>query len=134
MIGAVWLWGPETVRSIRPGGRGGGPPVQPIPLDTSETPAEDTIEQATAEGIDPEQDKHSPSWAVDHHTVERTDVGVSVTTTIKRGQGTRDEDKHRIKVKAETVAAATQQLAELKAYLTEEYADEIRALQPSADE
>lgn len=37
-------------------------------------------------------------------------------------------------MKAETVAAATQQLAELKAYLTEEYADEIRALQPSADE
>jgi len=62
--------------------------------------------------------------------VERTDVGVSVRCTLKRGTGTRDQDEIRAKVKAETVADATADLEELKPHLRA-FAQELREIQPS---
>lgn len=45
----------------------------------TDEPDEDTIEQET--------------------DVRRTDVGVSITTEVKRGNETRDQDKHTVKAK-----------------------------------
>lgn len=46
--------------------------------------------------------------------VERTDVGVSITTKIQRGTGTNDRDTIEAKVKAETRKEAEAQLEELR--------------------
>jgi len=62
--------------------------------------------------------------------VERTDTGVSITTTLKRGTGTRDEDKHVVKGKARTLADAVTKHAGGMQYLENEVLEDARALQP----
>ena len=65
--------------------------------------------------------------------VERTDTGVSITTTLKRGTGTRDEDKHVIKAKGHTFGDAASKHASALNYLEAEVLDRARALQPETD-
>jgi hypothetical protein len=62
--------------------------------------------------------------------VERTDTGVSITSTLKRGTGTRDEDKHVIKAKGHTFADAASKHNSALNYLESEVLDRARALQP----
>lgn len=64
--------------------------------------------------------------------VERTDVGVSITAELKRGTGTRDQDKLTGKVKAETLEEARDDMDDLKDDM-EEWAEDLRAIQPDAD-
>ena len=42
----------------------------------------------------------------DRTLVERTDTGLSITTKIKRGTDTRDQDEHTIKAKGHTALEA----------------------------
>jgi len=49
--------------------------------------------------------------------VRRSDHGVSITTEIKRGTGTRDQDKHVIKAKGETFDEAAHYHRQALAYL-----------------
>jgi len=49
--------------------------------------------------------------------VRRTDHGVSITTEIKRGTGTRDQDKHVVKAKGETFDEAAHYHRQAMAYL-----------------
>jgi len=44
------------------------------------------------------------------HNVSESNEKVRVTTTVKRGSGTRDQDTHKLKVRAETPAKAAEQL------------------------
>lgn len=65
--------------------------------------------------------------------VERTDTGVSITTTLKRGSGTRDQDKHVLKSKGHGLVDAIQKHKGGMQYLEREVLDEARALQPDPD-
>lgn len=65
--------------------------------------------------------------------VERTDVGVSITAELKRGTGTRDQDKLTGKVKAETLEEARADMDQLKEHMAE-WADDLRTIQPDADD
>lgn len=75
--------------------------------------------------------------ANDDRTVEehvtRTDVGVSIETKIKRGEGTRDQDTIKAKVKAESLDEARDMQAAVIGDL-HEWADAARAIQPGDDE
>jgi len=62
--------------------------------------------------------------------VGRTDTGVSTTSMLKRGTGTRDEDKHVVKAKAHTFADAVAKHKAAMNYLDGELLDRARALQP----
>lgn len=64
--------------------------------------------------------------------VERTDVGVSITAEVKRGTGTRDQDKLTGKVKAETLEEARDDMDDLKEDMAE-WAEDLRAIQPVPD-
>jgi len=66
--------------------------------------------------------------------VERTDTGVSITTTLKRGSGTRDEDKHVLKAKGHTFADAASKHASGLNYLESEVLDRARGLQPEGEQ
>lgn len=61
--------------------------------------------------------------------IERTDVGVSITVELKRGTGTRDQDKLVGKVKAETLDEARSDMTQLRNYLGN-LADDCRQIQP----
>lgn len=65
--------------------------------------------------------------------VERTDTGVSITTTLKRGSGTRDEDKHVLKAKGHTFADAVAKHQSAMNYVEGELLDRSRRLQPDTD-
>ena len=65
--------------------------------------------------------------------VERTDTGVSITTTLKRGSGTRDQDKHVVKAKGHTFADAVSKHKSAMNYVEGELLDRARALQPDPD-
>lgn len=74
-----------------------------------------------------------------HH--RRTDHGVSITTEIKRGSGTRDQDKHVIKSKGETFDEAAHYHRQGLAFLDGGDLDDDRAVidrvrdwQPEADD
>lgn len=64
--------------------------------------------------------------------VERTDVGVSITAELKRGTGTRDQDKLTGKVKAETLEEARADMDTLKEDMAA-WAEDLRAIQPEPD-
>jgi hypothetical protein len=64
--------------------------------------------------------------------VERTDTGVSIEVALTRGEGTRDQDKIKAKVKAHDLADAREDMDELRAYLGE-LAEECRAIQPDGE-
>lgn len=66
--------------------------------------------------------------------VERTDTGVSITTTLKRGTGTRDEDKHVLKAKGHTLVDAISKHKRGMKYFETEVVDRARALQPEDEE
>mgnify|MGYP000246940380 CR=1 FL=1 len=61
--------------------------------------------------------------------IERTDVGVSITSEIKRGTGTRDQDKHVVKSKGSTFEQAAEQHRNAVDYLEIEVFDRVRELQ-----
>lgn len=65
--------------------------------------------------------------------VERTDTGVSITTTLKRGTGTRDEDKHVVKAKGHTFANAASKHHAAMNYLEGKVLDRARGLQPEPE-
>jgi len=44
------------------------------------------------------------------HTVNESNEKVRVTTTVKRGTGTRDQDTHKLKVRAENPQEAAEQM------------------------
>jgi len=64
--------------------------------------------------------------------VERTDVGVSITVQLKRGSGTRDQDKITGKVKAETLEDAQEDMNLLREYL-HRLAEDTRQIQPGVE-
>lgn len=66
--------------------------------------------------------------------IERTDTGVSITTELKRGSGTRDQDKHVLKAKGHSLTDAVAKHREGMAYLEAEVLDEARQMQPSIEE
>jgi hypothetical protein len=45
-----------------------------------------------------------------NHTVNESNEKVRVTTTVKRGTGTRDQDTHKLKVRAENPQEAAEQM------------------------
>jgi hypothetical protein len=61
--------------------------------------------------------------------IERTDVGVSITSEIKRGTGTRDQDKHVVKAKGATLEDAMERHRGAIAYLEIEVFDLVREIQ-----
>jgi len=66
--------------------------------------------------------------------VERTDTGVSITSTLKRGSGTRDEDKHAVNAKGHTFADVVAIHQDAMNYLEGELLDRARTIQPSGDD
>lgn len=62
--------------------------------------------------------------------VERSDVGVSITTELKRGTGTRDQDKHTVKAKGQTPEEAISYHQQGMSYLKETVIQESRELDP----
>jgi hypothetical protein len=64
------------------------------------------------------------------HTVNESNEKIRVTTTVKRGTGTRDQDTHKLKVRAEDPADAADKLetliAEIEAHGT---FDRVRDIQ-----
>ena len=64
--------------------------------------------------------------------VERTDVGVSVTVELKRGTGTRDQDKIAAKCKGETRAEVQSDVDHLKPWLRG-LAEDVRTWQPDGE-
>lgn len=64
--------------------------------------------------------------------VERTDTGVSITSKVTRGTGTRDQDVHTIKAKGHTLTDAIAKHKGAMKYLENEVVDHTRALQPRA--
>lgn len=65
--------------------------------------------------------------------VERTDVGVSITAELKRGNGTRDQDKLTAKVKRHSYDAARDEMDAAMDDLRR-WADECREIQPEGDD
>lgn len=64
--------------------------------------------------------------------VEHTDTGVSIKTTLTRGTGTRDQDKHVVKAKGRTFADACGKHKSAMNYLEGELLDRARGLQAEA--
>lgn len=61
--------------------------------------------------------------------IERTDVGVSITSEIKRGTDPRDQDKHVVKSKGATFEQAAEQHQNALDYLEIEVFDRVREIQ-----
>lgn len=78
---------------------------------------------------DGEQDSPDPEYDEETY-VERTDVGVSITTELKRGTGTRDQDKHTVKAKDHSLHGAIEKHTQALDYLEEEVLDRSRQLDP----
>jgi len=64
------------------------------------------------------------------HTVSETADKIVVTTNTKRGSGTRDEDKIRVKVKGDDPDDVVDKLNQTLLNLHNETAAELRANQP----
>jgi len=62
-------------------------------------------------------------------TIENVASGVSITTKLKRGSGTRDQDTLKIKAKGKTAEEAIENMDSVIAE-AEEWADELREVQP----
>lgn len=78
--------------------------------------------------------------ADDVQEVRRTDHGVTIETELKRGTGTRDQDKHTLKAKGATFSEAAHYHRQGMEYLTGERPDEeaitdlARQVQPEVDD
>ena len=69
------------------------------------------------------------------HTVNESADKITLTTKVKRGTGTRDQDEIRLKVKGENPEDTAQKLAQtLDALETKGVTDTLRNTQPEADE
>jgi len=66
----------------------------------------------------------------DTQKVERTDTGASIQATVKRGTGTRDEDKFRIKGKGEDAQQALKEFETMLERVENDLAERVRDLQP----
>lgn len=53
----------------------------------------------------------------EQHTVNESNEKIRLTTTVKRGTGTRDQDTHKLKVRAETPEKAAEDLSDVIAAL-----------------
>lgn len=62
--------------------------------------------------------------------VERSDVGASIEVAATRGNGTRDQEKFKIKGKGATAAEALEEFETLLEQYEKEYSDRVRAIQP----
>jgi phosphotransferase system HPr-like phosphotransfer protein len=65
-------------------------------------------------------------------TIENTASGVSITTKLKRGSGTRDQDELKIKAKGVTAEEAIENMDEVIEE-AEEWAEELREIQPDQE-
>ncbi|MDL0120025.1 hypothetical protein PNQ29_09820 [Halobacterium salinarum] len=65
--------------------------------------------------------------------VERSDVGVSLTVTLTRGTGTRDQDKIVAKAKGKTLEDAREDMETLRAYI-HDLAEDARQIQPEEED
>lgn len=63
----------------------------------------------------------------------RTDEGASISATLKRGEGTRDQDKIEIKGKGESAEEAIAEFEQLLEKYEHEYSERIRAIQPDGE-
>jgi len=63
--------------------------------------------------------------------IERFDSGASIEATLKRGTGTRDEDKIRIKGKGESADAALDEFEQMLERYEDGLSDRMRDIQPS---
>lgn len=79
-----------------------------------------------------EEDANSDDIEVDER-IERTDTGVSLEIEMKRGTGTRDQEKITGKAKRGTVEEAIDDAEELKAYM-KETAQELRDFNPTRED
>jgi len=68
------------------------------------------------------------------HTVSESADKIVVTTNTKRGSGTRDEDKIRVKVKGEHPSDVVNKLNRTLKGLHSSTAAELREMQPEEDE
>lgn len=68
----------------------------------------------------------------DAETVENVASGVSITTKLKRGSGTRDQDEIKIKAKGKTAEEAVENMDTVLEE-AEEWADDLREVQPDDD-
>jgi len=65
-------------------------------------------------------------------SVERTAaVGASIEATLKRGEGTRDEDRVKFKGKGESAEEAMEEFETMLEQYESEYAERLRNIQPS---
>jgi len=70
-----------------------------------------------------------------NHNVNESADKITLTTKVKRGTGTRDQDEIRLKVKGENPEDTAQKLAQtLDALEAEGVTDTLRNTQPEADE
>ena len=67
-------------------------------------------------------------------TISESADKITVTTNVKRGTGTRDEDKLRVKVKGDDPDDVVEKLNATVRQLAETTADELRNTQPTVDE
>lgn len=68
-------------------------------------------------------------------SIERTaTVGASIEATLKRGDGTRDEDRVKFKGKGESAEEALAEFETMLEQYETEYADRLRNIQPTDDE
>ncbi|RLM94403.1 hypothetical protein [Haloarcula sp. Atlit-7R] len=65
--------------------------------------------------------------------VTRTDVGSSIEVTLKRGEGTRDEDRVKIKAKGETASETIEEFDELLREYEKEYGTRLRNIDPQRE-
>lgn len=65
----------------------------------------------------------------DPDTVENVASGVSITTKLKRGSGTRDQDEIKIKAKGKTAEEAIENMEAVVEH-AEEWASDLREVQP----
>lgn len=69
------------------------------------------------------------------HTLNESHDKVRLKTQVKRGEGTRDQDTHDIKIRAETPTEAAEAMSDAIAELeARDVFDRVRALQPDDDE
>ena len=69
------------------------------------------------------------------HTVNESADKITLKTNVKRGSGTRDQDKLTVKVKGDDAAATASKLRAVLDALDEEgVTDHLRATQPEVDE
>jgi phosphotransferase system HPr-like phosphotransfer protein len=65
-------------------------------------------------------------------TIENTASGVSITTKLKRGTGTRDQDELKIKAKGTTPEEAVENMEEVLEE-AEEWVEGLREIQPGQE-